>query len=403
MLKVGIVGLPNVGKSTLFNAVLKRQQALSANYPFATIEPNVGIVDVVDKRLGEVRRVLFESELAKLGKKIEDTPLVYANIEFVDIAGLVEGASKGEGLGNKFLANIREVDMILQVVRDFEDTEIIREHSKNPNDDTEIINSELIIKDIESVEKRIKSFGRDQSAKDEIALLTTYLEHLNGGKLAVDLNPLTNDSSVSKEHYLEFIKPLFLLTDKQMVYVFNVSETDERLKDREMSSRATSEAISEIATSNSSTSPVAKAMEDRRNDEYKDRKCIYISAKLESELSSLDEADQKQYLSDLGIAEAGLDKITKTCFEMLGLISFFTAGEMEVRAWEIKKGFNAVEASGAIHTDFMKSFIKAEVVGFNDYVELVGKIKAKEKGKLRLEGKEYIVKDADIIEFKIGA
>jgi len=372
MLKVGIVGLPNVGKSTLFNAVLKRQQALSANYPFATIEPNVGIVDVVDKRLSEVRKVLFDSELAKIGKKIEDTPLVYANIEFVDIAGLVEGASKGEGLGNKFLANIREVDMVLQVVRDFNDPDIIREHSKNPDDDTEVINSELIIKDIESIEKRIKSFGRDQTAKEEINLLNVYLKHLNDGNLAIDLNPLATDSSVGKEQYLEFIKPLFLLTDKQMVYVFNVAENDSRLK-------------------------------QEKNENYKGRQTVYISAKLEAELSSLDEEDQKQYMLDLDIKEAGLDKITSACFEKLGLISFFTAGVMEVRAWEIKKGFNAVEASGAIHTDFMKNFIKAEVMPFNDYVTLGGKLKAKEKGKLRLEGKEYIVKDGDLIEFKIGA
>jgi hypothetical protein len=359
MLKVGIVGLPNVGKSTLFNAVLKREQALSANYPFATIEPNVGVVDVVDKRLNKLAEIIDKNTGV-------NPPIVYANIEFVDIAGLVEGANKGEGLGNKFLANIREVDMILQVVRDFSDTNIIREHSKNPETDTDVINNELILKDIESIEKQIKSIGRDDKKQSELNVYNLYLTELNKGILAVEIK-----QKVSEEHYQEFIKPLFLLTDKPVIYVFNTDETDDRL--------------------------------NKDGDTFKQRQVIYICAKLESELASLSSEDQKAYLADLGINENGLDKITNACFKMLGLISYFTAGEKEVRAWEVTNGSNAAKAAGKIHTDFEKNFIKAEVVAFNDYVEFGGRVGAKDKGKLRLEGKEYIVKDGDVIEFKIGS
>lgn len=354
MLKVGIVGLPNVGKSTLFNAILKREQALSANYPFATIDPNVGVVDVLDERLEKL------AEIVKNNTGV-NPPKVFANIEFVDIAGLVEGASKGEGLGNQFLANIREVDMILQVVRDFSDTNIIREHSKDPQTDSEVINSELIIKDIESIEKQLKT----KSGNNEI--LQKYFDHLNSGKLAIELKP-----QIDKVKYEEIIKPLFLLTDKEMVYVFNVDENDERLR-------------------------------AEKDDTFNGNPVVYINAKLESELASLSEDDRKAYLSDLGIKQAGLDKIVKTAFHKLGLITFLTAGEKEVRAWEIKNGTNAQNAAGAIHTDFVKNFIKAEVIAFDDYVSAGSKLGAKDAGKLRLEGKDYIVKDGDVIEFKIGA
>lgn len=328
----------------------------------------------------------------------------YPNIEFVDIAGLVEGANKGEGLGNKFLANIREVDMILQVVRDFSDPNIIREHSKNPDSDTDVINSELILKDLESLEKRIKSFGRDQTKKDELAVLTSYLEHLNSGGLAIDLR-----EKYTEEQYLEYIKPLFLLTDKRIVYVFNVDEDDERLRSPDESvilSDAKNPTTSTTQSSSSSNTPVIlNSFQDLKNSTfstYKNRPVVYINAKLESELSALSPEDQQGYLKDLGIQEAGLDKITRLCFYTLDLISFLTAGVQEVRGWEVKKGSNAVEASGRIHTDFMKNFIKAEVVSFTDLVECKTKTIAKEKGKLRLEGKEYIVKDGDVIEFRIG-
>lgn len=362
MLKVGIVGLPNVGKSTLFNAVLKKEQALSANYPFATIEPNVGVVEVPDARLDKLAELI----LKETGK---NPPKVYAAIEFVDIAGLIAGASKGEGLGNQFLANIREVDMILQVVRDFADADIIREHSKDPDTDTDVINSELIIKDLESLEKRIKSVGRKPTNPKEPEILNKYLDHLNKGGLAIDLK-----DSLDPKDYKEIVKPLFLLTDKPIVYAFNVAETDARLKN-----------------------PY------NENDNYKGKPVVFISAKIEAELSSLALEDQKMYMSDLGIAESGLDKVAQVCFKKLGLISYLTAGEKEVRAWEIPAESNAAVAAGRIHTDFEKNFIKAEVIAYPDYVECETRLKARDKGKLRLEGKEYIVKDGDVIEFKIGA
>jgi|688.fasta_scaffold09344_8 GTP-binding protein YchF len=362
MLKVGIVGLPNVGKSTLFNAVLKKEQALSANYPFATIEPNVGVVEVPDKRLDKL------AELIQKETGI-NPPKVYAAIEFVDIAGLIAGASKGEGLGNQFLANIREVDMILQVVRDFSDPDIIREHSKNPDIDTDVINSELIIKDLESLEKRIKSVGRKPSNLKEPEILNKYFEHLNNGGLAIDLR-----ETLDPKDYKEIIKPLFLLTDKPIIYVFNISETDERLKN-----------------------PY------NEQDQYKNKPVVFISAKIESELSTLSPEDQKVFMGDLGISESGLDKIAQVCFNKIGLISYLTAGEKEVRAWEVLAGSNAAVSAGRIHTDFEKNFIKAEVIAYNDYIECETRQKARDKGKLRLEGKEYIVKDGDVIEFRIGA
>ncbi len=358
-MKIGIIGLPNVGKSTLFNAILKREQALSANYPFATIEPNVGIVDVIDSRLDLLVGLVEQNEGVH-------PPVVYANIEFVDIAGLVAGASKGEGLGNQFLANIREVDMILHVVRDFSDKNIVREHSKDPETDITVINSELIYKDLESIEKRLKSISRDPNKQKDINLLEKYHDHLDKGGFAYELR-----DHIDENDYIEIIRPIFLLTDKDMIYVFNVDEEDDRL---------------------------------RTNQNNKgDEKNLYINAKLESELSSLANKDQKSYLQDLGILEAGLDKITRLCFKRLGLITFFTAGVKEVRAWEVKKGATAQEAAGVIHTDFSKNFIKAEVIKYKDYAELGSRKSARDRGKARLEGKEYIVQDADIIEFKVGA
>ena len=360
MLRVGIVGLPNIGKSTLFNAILKREKALSANYPFATIEPNYGIVDVYDPRL----QVLADLVLAET--KI-NPPIVYPTIEFVDIAGLVAGASKGEGLGNQFLANIRETDMIIQVVRDFVDQNIIREHSQNPDIDTETINTELIIKDIESIQKRIISIGKDKTKQKDLDILNQYLASLNNNIFAIELK-----SKIDPKDYLEIIKPLFLLTDKPMIYVFNVDELDPRLK----------------------------ATQDTT---YKDKPQIFINAKLESELASLPQNDQQSYLQSLGILQSGLDKITAICFKDLGLISFLTVGVKEVRGWEIKSGSTAKESAGKIHTDFMDKFIKAEIIKYSDYILYKTRQGCRDAGKLRLEGKEYIVQDGDIIEFKIGA
>ena len=358
MLKVGIVGLPNVGKSTLFNAILKREVALSANYPFATIEPNVGVINVPDERLDKLAELIHNEHGV-------NPPKVYANIEFVDIAGLIRGASKGEGLGNQFLANIRESHMILEVVRDFSDENVIREQSINPDNDTDIINSELILKDLESLEKQLKN-RKDNSSK-AVSVLNLYVDNLNKGILAYELR-----NQIDEKDYLEIIKPLFLLTDKDIVYVFNVDETDPRLKEDQFGT-------------------------------YKGKPQIFISAKLESELSSLSEEDQKTYLSDLNIKSSGLDKTAKVCYEKLGLISFLTAGPKEVRAWEIHKGSTAQEAAGTIHTDFSKNFIKAEVIAYEDYLECETRGKARDKGKLKLEGKEYIVKDGDVIEFKVGS
>ena len=392
-LSVGIVGLPNVGKSTLFNAVLKRQSsfvplsgtsedrqakdiAQVGNFPFTTINPNVGVVDVVDKRLDKLADLVEKNE----GKR---PPIVYATIQFVDIAGLVEGANKGEGLGNQFLANIREVDMILQVVRDFTDPEIIREHSKNPDVDSDVINNELILKDIESIDKKLKVIKSVKSKEREI--LDTYSTHLNKGTLAYDLR-----DQFEQKDYIEFIKPLFLLTDKEMIYVFNVDESDLRLKTPSLRAER-----SNLDRDQS----IPKGI----NEMYKDRPVIYISAKLESELSSLSSEDQKAYLKDLGIEESGLDKITRLCFEKLGLISFLTAGVKETRAWEVERGSTAVEAAGRIHTDFIKNFIKAEIISYNVYVQCGAKLAARGLGKLRLEGKDYIVQDGDVIEFKIGS
>ncbi len=359
MLKVGIVGLPNVGKSTLFNAILKREQALSANYPFATIEPNMGIVDVVDDRLKKLASCVFEETGT-------NPPLVYPTIEFVDIAGLVEGASKGEGLGNQFLATIREVDMIIQVVRDFKDVNIIREHSKNPDNDTDVINMELIIKDLESIEKKIRANGQDPKKVKESSILKIYAEALESGKFAHDLR-----NKIDIKDYLEFVRPMFMLTDKEMIYVFNVDEDDVRLKGESW--------------------------------EYKNTLALAINAKLESELSSLSLEDQRTYLEELGISKSGLDKITAICFKKLGLISFLTAGVKEVRGWEIAKDTNARDASGRIHTDFVNNFIKAEVIKYEDYLVHKSRSACRDAGKLRLEGKEYIVQDGDVIEFRIGA
>lgn len=345
-LKVGIVGLPNVGKSTLFNALLKRQQALVANYPFATIEPNVGVVEVPDERL----RVLSE-----ISKSIKIVP---ATVEFVDIAGLVAGAATGAGLGNKFLTNIRECDVILQVLRDFNDSEIVKEGSVDPESDYQVIETELILKDLESVTKvRDGKDLRLKGMEKKKLLIDKLFESLNSGQPARSVL-VTEDES-------ELARDLFLLTAKPEIRVFNVSEDDPRLK----------ESGGELC----------------------------ISAKIESELSSLTEEDARAYMNDLGIAESGLDKLIKKAYQTLGLISFLTTGETESRAWTISKGTKAPAAAGVIHTDFEKKFIKAKVCAYDDFVGFGGWKEAGEKGKVRFEGKEYEMKDGDVVEFMIGS
>lgn len=366
-LSVGIVGLPNVGKSTLFNALLKKQAAFVANYPFATIEPNVGIVPVPDPRLQKLAEITKEEE-----KMQELPPIKPATVNFVDIAGLVKGASEGAGLGNKFLSHIREVSIIAHVVRAFEDADIIREGSIDPKSDYETINTELMLADLQTVKQaqgRAKKFQK-QSEKDAIDKL---YKGLDSGKPAREIE-LTDEEK-------EFTDTFFLLSQKPELIVLNVSEND-----------YSEEKFGEIYSRYTSISSVDKM--------------VVISAKIEAELAELSEEEQKAYLADLGLQTSGLERLIKKAYETLGLISFLTAGEKEVRAWTIRQGSTSLMASGTIHTDFMKNFIKAEVVSFGDFVPPAGGLggwkKAREQGRARFEGRDYIMQDGDVVEFKIG-
>lgn len=363
-LSVGIVGLPNVGKSTLFNALLKKQQALAANYPFATIEPNIGIVPVPDDRLTKLAEITKEEE--KMG---ELPPIKPATVEFVDIAGLVKGAAEGAGLGNKFLSHIREVSVICHVVRAFEDPDVVREGSTDPKSDYEVITSELILSDLATLEKQ-KANRKAETIKLNAAQ-----------KLADELNKGTraHDIAVTEEE-AEAVRELFLLTSKPEMIVLNVSED-----------QYTRENIPAV------TEKFSKALNMPIN------QFVVICAKIESELAGLSDEDGKEYLKDLGLDASGLERLIQKAYEQLGLISFLTAGEKEVRAWTIRKDIDAQHAAGEIHTDFIKKFIKAEVISFADYVVSNGRKKAREVGKARLEGRDYIVQDGDVIEFKIGS
>jgi GTP-binding protein YchF len=360
-LSVGIVGLPNVGKSTLFNALLKKQQALAANYPFATIEPNVGIVPVPDSRL---------TKLAEVTKKMGNLPPIKpATVEFVDIAGLVKGASEGAGLGNKFLSHIREVSVIAHVVRAFEDEDVVREGSVSPEEDYSTIQTELILADIQTVSKTLENRKIEPMKKSAADKL---LSALNEGKRAYDV--------VLEEKEKEATRDLFLITGKPEVVVLNVSE-------EQYSEENIPVVIEKFAAALSMPS----------------EKFVVICAKIESELAGLSEEEQKEYLQDLGILQSGLERLIRKAYQELGLISFLTAGEKEVRAWTTKVGSSAPEAAGEIHTDFTKKFIKAEVISYDDYVTLNGVKAARTAGKARLEGRDYIIKDGDVVEFKIGA
>ena len=362
-MEIGIVGLPNVGKSTMFNAITKAG-AECANYPFCTIEPNVGIVPVPDERL---------DELAKL---YNPEKVTHAIIKFVDIAGLVKGASKGEGLGNKFLSHIREVDAIVQVVRCFEDSNIVHvDGSINPVRDIETINMELILADLEAVEKRldraIKMARADKKHQIEVDALNKIKTALEAGKLASSVT-LTDEE---KEMLVDF----YLLTSKPMMYVANVSE--EQLKNIDND---------------------AKFKELKEYAQKEGSEVIPLCIKIEEELATLDDEEKNEMLGLLGIEESGLDKLIRVSYKLLGLMSFLTAGEPEVRAWTIKIGTKAPEAAGKIHSDIERGFIKAEVINYKELLECGSIAKAKEKGLVRFEGKDYIMQDGDVVLFRFN-
>jgi len=362
MLRAGIVGLPNVGKSTMFNALVANAKAEAANFPFCTIEPNVGVVSVPDERL-EVLSNLSSSQ-----------KIVPTRIEFVDIAGLVKGASKGEGLGNQFLANIREVDAIVHMVRCFDDDDIIHvDGSVDPVRDIEVINLELVLADLAQVEKRItrlrKQAKNDKKAQAEVDVLDKISPALNDGKSVRSI-------SLDDEEQL-LIRQLGLLTNKPIIYATNVSEDD-------------------LATGNDWVESVKKFAQDE------DALAVIVSAQVESELVELSEAETKDFLEALGVEEGGLKSLIRATYDLLGLRTYLTTGEMETRAWTIIAGMKAPQAAGVIHTDFEKKFIKAETISYDDLVTTGSRNGAKEKGLLRLEGKDYIVQEGDVIEFRVG-
>ncbi|WP_456322567.1 redox-regulated ATPase YchF [Hydrogenimonas sp.] len=364
-LPVGIVGLPNVGKSTTFNALTKAQNAESANYPFCTIEPNKAVVPVPDSRLDE------------LAKIVNPERIQHSTIDFVDIAGLVKGASKGEGLGNQFLSNIRETEMILHMVRCFEDENITHvEGAIDPLRDIEIIESELIFADIQQLEKKIERLARqsktgDKKMRAQLEVAQELMKHLE------EIKPVSTFEKRDDDNFVQLDKELRFLSNKPIIYGANVDE-EGLLEDNEYV-----EAVKKHAAAVGAD-------------------VVKLCAKIEEELVQLEENEAKEFLQELGTEESGLDKIIRTAFERLGLISYFTAGVKEVRSWTIHRGWKAPKAASVIHNDFEKGFIRAEVIAYEDFIEYGGEQGAKEAGKMRLEGKDYIVQDGDVMHFRFN-
>lgn len=362
-LTAGIVGLPNVGKSTLFNAITKAG-ALAANYPFATIDPNVGIVEVPDTRLTQLEAI------------VNPKRTVPTTFEFTDIAGIVKGASKGEGLGNKFLSHIREVDAICQVVRAFDDENVTHVAGRvNPIEDIEVINMELVLADLESVEKRLPRLEKmakqkNKTAVNEVRILTRIKETLENGQPVRSLEFNDEDQ--------KYVNQAQLLTSKSMLYIANVGEDE----------------INDVENDK------VKAIREYAAQE--DSEVIVISAKIEEEIATLDEEDKAMFLEELGIEEPGLNRLIRKTYDLLGLATYFTAGVQEVRAWTFKEGMTAPQCAGIIHTDFERGFIRAEVTSYEDFVAHNGEQGAKEAGKMRLEGKDYIMQDGDVVHFRFN-
>ena len=362
-LSIGIVGLPNVGKSTTFNALTKAQNAEAANYAFCTIEPNQAVVPVMDYRL---------EELAKI---VNPQKIQYSTLDFVDIAGLVRGASKGEGLGNKFLGNIRETEVILHIARCFDDDNVVHvENSIDPIRDVEIIELELIFSDIQTLENRIQRLNKqakaDKNAKTLLEEAHKLLSHLEDGKMVQTYEDMN-------ERIIQLDQELRFLTNKEIIYGANVGE-DDLLEENDYVKKLKEHALKNNA------------------------EVIVICAKIEEELIGLEDDEAQEFLEDLGIKESGLNQIIKKGFDKLGLMSYFTAGVVEVRAWTIRKNTTAPKAAAVIHNDFEKGFIRAEVIAYEDYIQSGGENKAKEMGKMRLEGKDYIVNDGDVMHFRFN-
>lgn len=360
-LSIGIVGLPNVGKSTIFNALTRAQNAESANYPFCTIEPNKAVVPVPDSRLD------------KLAEMVSPQKIVHATVDFVDIAGLVKGASKGEGLGNKFLSNIRETDALLHVIRCFDDENIVHvDGAVDTERDVGVIETELILADYQAIEGRVARLAKqvrgDKTAQASLDIAQALLDHLGKGKMAVEFEDHKTDAAVL------MFRECPLLTDKRMIYCCNVDEAG-------------------LQADNDYVRNVRAHAAGRNCDTVK------ICAKMEEDLNGMTDAERSEFLKEYKVVESGLDQIVHTGYHTLGLISFLTAGPKEVRAWTIRRGWKAPQAAGVIHTDFERGFIRAQVISYKDYVEFGGESACKAKGLLRVEGKEYEVQDGDVIEF----